>query len=62
MVVGGEVQDIKLLSIFMKNLEVEFGLVKVELKSLSSEKNGRRSFVLEFKFGDSNAFTGYHVL
>jgi type IV pilus assembly protein PilN len=46
----------------MKNLEVEFGLTKVDLKSLSSEKNGERSFVLEFLFGEANEFTGYHVL
>ncbi|MDE5014718.1 type IV pili associated protein, partial [Francisella tularensis subsp. holarctica] len=47
----GEVKDLKLLSIFMKNLEIEFRVQKVELKNLGSEKNGQRSFSLEFKFG-----------
>ena len=61
-ILSGQVKDLKLLSVFMKNLEVEFSLEKVDLKSLSSEKNGERSFVLEFVFGEANEFTGYHVL
>ena len=49
MTVKGEVESIKFLSVFMKNLETEFGLAKVDLKSLSLEKNDRRNFLLEFK-------------
>jgi len=60
-VVSGEVQDLKLLSVFMKNLEIEFRVNKVDLKNLGSEKNGQRSFSLEFKFGEDNAFRGDSV-
>ena len=55
-VVSGESQDLKLLSVFMKNLEIEFRVKKVDLKNLGSEKEGQRSFSLEFKFGEDNAF------
>ncbi|MDE5003125.1 PilN domain-containing protein, partial [Francisella tularensis] len=51
LILTGEVKDLKLLSIFMKNLEIEFRVKKVELTNLGSEKNGQRSFSLEFKFG-----------
>ncbi|AJI74865.1 PilN domain-containing protein [Francisella philomiragia] len=61
LVITGEVRDLKLLSIFMKNLEIEFRVKKVELKNLGSEKNGQRSFSLEFKFGEGNAFKGESV-
>ena len=60
-VVSGEVQDLKLLSVFMKNLEIEFRVKKVDLKNLGSEKSGQRSFSLEFKFGEDNAFIGDSV-
>lgn len=60
-VLNGEVKDLKLLSVFMKNLEIEFRVKKVELKNLGSEKNGQRSFSLEFKFGEDNAFRGESV-
>lgn len=60
-VISGEVQDLKLLSVFMKNLEIEFRVKKVELKNLGSEKNGKRSFTLEYKFGEGNAFKGDSV-
>jgi len=60
-VLSGEVKDLKLLSVFMKNLEIEFRVKKVELKNLGSEKNGQRSFTLEFKFGEDNAFKGESV-
>ena len=60
-IVSGEVQDLKLLSVFMKNLEIEFQVKKVDLKNLGSEKNGQRSFSLEFKFGEDNAFVGDSV-
>ncbi|AIT08582.1 type IV pili associated protein [Candidatus Francisella endociliophora] len=60
-VLSGEVKDLKLLSVFMKNLEIEFRVKKVELKNLGSEKNGQRSFSLEFKFGEDNAFKGESV-
>ncbi|QIW10053.1 PilN domain-containing protein [Francisella sp. LA112445] len=61
LILNGEVKDLKLLSVFMKNLEIEFRVDKVELKSLGSEKNGQRSFTLEFKFGEDNAFKGDSV-
>lgn len=61
LILNGEVKDLKLLSVFMKNLETEFKVKKVELKSLGSEKNGQRSFALEFKFGEENAFKGDSV-
>lgn len=61
-IVSGEVKDLKLLSVFMKNLEIEFRVKKVELKNLGSEKNGKRSFTLEFKFGEDNAFKGDSVI
>ncbi|WP_150467453.1 PilN domain-containing protein [Francisella sp. SYW-9] len=61
LILNGEVRDLKLLSVFMKNLEIEFRVDKVELKSLGSEKNGQRSFSLEFKFGEDNAFKGDSV-
>jgi len=60
-IVSGEVQDLKLLSVFMKNLEIEFRVKKVDLKNLGSEKDGQRSFSLEFKFGEDNAFKGDSV-
>ena len=60
-IVSGEIQDLKLLSVFMKNLEIEFRVKKVDLKNLGSEKNGQRSFSLEFKFGEDNAFRGDSV-
>ena len=60
-VVSGEVQDLKRLSEFMKNLEIEFRVKKVDLKNLGSEKNGQRSFSLEFKFGEDNPFIGDSV-
>ena len=60
-ILTGEVKDLKLLSIFMKNLEIEFRIKKVELKSLGSEKNGQRSFALEFKFGEDNVFKGESI-
>ncbi|MFT4693442.1 MAG: Tfp pilus assembly protein PilN [Francisella sp.] len=60
-VVSGESQDLKLLSVFMKNLEIEFRVKKVDLKNLGSEKEGQRSFSLEFKFGEDNAFKGDSV-
>jgi type IV pilus assembly protein PilN len=60
-IVSGEVQDLKLLSVFMKNLEIEFRVKKVELKNLGSEKGGKRSFTLEYKFGEDNAFKGDSV-
>lgn len=59
--IEGEVKDLKLLSVFMKNLEIEFKVKKVELKNLSSEKDGERSFSLEFRFGEENAFIGDSV-
>lgn len=61
LILTGEVKDLKLLSIFMKNLEIEFRVKKVELKNLGSEKNGQRSFSLEFKSGEGNAFKGESV-
>ncbi|MED7788936.1 PilN domain-containing protein [Francisella sp. 19X1-34] len=61
LILNGEVRDLKLLSVFMKNLEIEFRVKKVELKSLGSEKNGQRNFSLEFKFGEDNAFKGDSV-
>ncbi|AJC49129.1 PilN domain-containing protein [Allofrancisella guangzhouensis] len=60
-VLNGETKDLKLLSVFMKNLEVEFKIKKVELKNLGSEKNGQRSFSLQFRFGEGNAFKGDFV-
>ncbi|QIV96815.1 type IV pili associated protein [Allofrancisella inopinata] len=60
-VLNGETKDLKLLSVFMKNLEVEFKIKKVELKNLGPEKNGQRSFSLQFKFGEENAFRGDSV-
>ena len=61
LILNGEVRDLKLLSVFMKNFEIEFLVKKVELKSLGSEKNGQRSFSLEFKFGEDNVFKGDSV-
>ena len=61
LILTGEVKDLKLLSIFMKNFEIKFRVKKVELKNLGSEKNGQRSFSLEFKFGEGNAFKGESV-
>lgn len=60
-VLSGEVEDLKLLSVFMKNLEIEFRVDKVELKNLGSEKNGKRSFTLEFEFGEHNTFKGESI-
>ena len=60
-ILTGEVEDLKLLSVFMKNLEIEFSVKKVELKNLGSEKNGQRSFSLEYKLGENNAFKGESV-
>ncbi|GAB4225778.1 MAG: type IV pili associated protein [Francisella sp.] len=58
LVITGETKDLKLLSIFMKNIEIEFKVKKVELKNLGSNKNGQRSFSLEFPLGEANAFKG----
>ncbi len=43
-VVSGEVQDLKLLSVFMKNLEIEFRVKKVDLKILVQKKWSKKLF------------------
>ena len=55
MVLYGEVNNLKQLLLFMKNLETQF-MVKVNLNSIGATKNGKRSFFLDFKFGEENAF------
>lgn len=60
--ISGKVKNLKLLSVFMGNLEKELLAVKkVDLKSLSSEKNGEREFVLKFKYFKENALKGDDV-